>query len=464
MRPSNIRLRHVAGFVLAALMVVVGFHSASASTLLAAVPAITPSDFAGMATTDVQETFKRVYLMAADAIPDSTPLTAQLQRTKKFKPAADYLYFNVKLESGGAVANVNGALALPRATHPKRKQGRIGLAHTYTVVAIDGQSISLTDDTRNAFVSNLEDQLEDGLFRVKIDVERQYNTDGSGILCLVQTVGGAPTYGVYRPCNVVNGGPGTLYLIEDMDVTFINPGTGLERGRAKIAAGGVDITNDQVTLSGAIAGAQIGDYVCLCNDVGATGADQANNYLGEAAGIKAVCQSANTFENISGVTYRRWNATVMSNGGTTRPITEKLVRQMEARVKASCGKKPDLLYTTEGVSIELEDQLSGLRRFTGETVELPGGFEGVKLGKRTLLTGDMCLKGHLYGISTGADAAGTLDLAKMGYTDLDGAKLHRTEGRHAYRADLWFPHNVAWFSRNAHGVITDLEDDNTIRR
>ena len=57
-----------------------------------------------------------------------------------------------------------------------------------------------------------------------------------------------------------------------------------------------------------------------------------------------------------------------------------------------------------------------------------------------------------------------MDLVKMGYVDLDGAKLHRVEGRHAYRSDLWFPHNAIWFRRNAQGVTSGHTDDNTIVR
>jgi hypothetical protein len=458
----SIRLRHVFAFALGVITMLLAGAATPAGVLVAAIPAITPTNIAGMATSEVTETFKRVYLMAVDAIPDATPLTAQLKRTRKFKPAADYLYFNVKLETGGPVANVSDSLALPRAGRPKRKQGRIGLAHTYTVVAMGGQSIALTDDTRNAFVSNLEDQLKDGMERVKIDLERQYNGDGSGILCLLETVAGAPTYGVYKPVNETNGGPGTMYLIEDMDVAVINPGTGAERGRATISS--IDTDAEEIDLSAAVAGAAINDYLVLCNDVGATGVDQDNNYNAEAAGIKAVAKSGNSFENIDGATNRRWNATVMDNGGTARPVTEKLVRQLEARIKAKSGKKPNLLYSSEGISIELEDQLAGLRRFTGESTTLPGGYEGVKIGKRTLLTGDMCVKGHLFALNTSAEVAGMADLAKMGYVDLDGAKLHRTEGRHAYRADLWFPHEAIWFARNAVGVLKDLEDDNEIIR
>lgn len=419
-------------------------------------------DIAHMEQTDVQETFKRVYLMAVNAVPDATVLTAQMKRTRKFKPAADFLYFNVKLETGGAVANLPDAQKLPRATHPQRKQGRLGIVHTYTVVGIGGQSIALTDSQRNAFVGNMEDQLDDGMERVKFDLERQYNGDGDGILCVIETVAGAPTYDVHKPYGYTNGGPGTMNMIEDMDIACINPGDGTERSRSKVTD--VDVDNEKITTAAALTNAAIGDFLVLCNDNTAVGADQANNYQNEAAGIGAVCASGDSFENIDGATYRRWNATVMGNGGTTRPVTERLVRTLEARIKAKSGKRPTLLYTTEGISIELEDQLAGLRRFTGETTTLKGGYEGVKIGKRTIVTGDWCPKGRLYALNLAPEACGMADLAKAGYVDLDGAKLHRVEGRHAYRADFWLAHEALWFARNAQGVLEDLEDDNTIVR
>lgn len=424
------------------------------------------ADIATTAVADVQESFKRVYLMAVNAVPDATPLTAQLQRTRKFRAGPDGLYFSAKMETGGAVANVGDGQMLPRPTKPKRKQGKIGLAHTYTVVAVGGQSIPLTDSTRDAFVSNLEEQLEDGMIRVRNDLERQYNGDGRGILAIVETVASAPTYDVFRPYGDTGapaGVPGTMLFIEDMDVAFINPAGGAERGRAKLVS--IDIANDRITLSSSPAGGAIGDYVVLCNDSAITvAADKANNYLGEAAGIGAVVQSGDTFENISGVTYRRWNGNRLGNGGVLRDVSEKLIATAEARTKARSGKKPDLFYTTRGVSIILQDQLAGRRRDTSNSVKLRGGYDGVEIGGRTIVEGDWCKKGSFYGINTDRTIAGMADLVPMGYVDLDGAKLHRIEGRHSYRADLWFAHQGIWFARAAHFELFDLNDDYTILR
>jgi hypothetical protein len=448
------------GLVLLSLVAIAagGFHHAASAMGLVGVAGTAATDIATTIAAEVSETFKRVYLEAADAIPDATPLTAQLNRTRKFKGAPDGLYFNVKLETGGAVANVGDGGLLPRPSRPKNKSGKSTLTHTYTVVAVGGQSVPLTEDTRNAFVANLETQLEDGMTRVQNDLERQYNGDGLGILCTLLTVGGAPTYGVQKPYGQVGAGPGTMLLIEDMDVAVVDPAsTATERGRAKIST--VDVDNDQVTLSAAVAGAAIGDYLVLCNDVGATGTDKVHNYGTEAAGVLAVC-GVGTFENIVGATYRRWRATTM----TAATMTEKVAATLDARIRTSSGKKPKLYYTTPGIILNVQEQLAGRRMSTGESLELKGGYEGLKLNNRDVLEGPWCAKGNFFALNTDKKAVGMVDVVKMGYVDLDGAKLHRIEGRHAYRADLYFAHQAIWFSRNQHGRVSGLTDDNTIRR
>src|SRR3954454_18382246 len=52
-------------------------HTVSAMTLIG-VAGTAATDIATTIATEVSETFKRVYVEAADAIPDATPLTAQL--------------------------------------------------------------------------------------------------------------------------------------------------------------------------------------------------------------------------------------------------------------------------------------------------------------------------------------------------------------------------------------------------
>lgn len=419
------------------------------------------ADIATTSVADVSSTFKRVYLMAVNAVPDATALSAQFKRTRKFKIGPDGLYFNAKLETGGKVANVGDGQMLPKASRPQRKQGKASASHTYTVIAVGGQSVPLTEDNRNAFVSNLEDQMEDGMGRVRLDVERQLNGDGRGILCMLETVSGAPTYGAYKAYGMAtpSGAPGTLLLVEGQEVACIDPSAGTERSRSTIAS--IDTSADTFTTAAALTSAAIGDYIVLCNDADATGTDKSINYLLESQGIMAVCNSGDTFEDISGVTYRRWNSVRKDAAGAS--ITEKMLATEEAKAKSKSGKKPNLHYTTPGISIDLQDSLAGLRRFA-ERKKLAGGYDGLEINGRTVIEGDFCPKGCWFVLNTDEDCVGMMDLVKMGYVDLDGAKLHRMEGRHAYRADLYFPHGVIWFSRSAHKMIYDLADDTTITR
>lgn len=422
-------------------------------------------DYADIATTavaDVASTFKQVYLMAVNSVPDACALSAQFKRTRKFKIAPDGLTFNAKLETGGKVANVPDGKLLPKASRPQRKQGKANASHTYTVIGVGGQSIPLTEDNRNAFVSNLEDQMEDGMTRVRLDLERQLNGDGRGILCVLETVNGAPTYGAYYPYGLTTpvGAPGTQLLVEGMEVAFVNPAGGAERvTRAYVVS--IDTAADTFTLSASPVAGAIGDYVVLCNNVDATGSDMANNYLLETAGIMAVCNSGDVFEAIDGAAYRRWNSPRTNAAGAS--ITEKLLATDEAKARAKSGKKPNLHYTTPGISIDLQDSLAGLRRFT-EKKKLAGGYSGLDINGRTVIEGDFCPKGTWFQLCTDEDCVGMMDLVKMGYVDLDGAKLHRVEGRHAYRADLYVPHGVIWFNRAAHRMIMNLADDTSITR
>jgi hypothetical protein len=424
------------------------------------------ADIATLVADEVQETFKEVYLDALNAVPDATPLTAQLNKTTKLEGAAGDLTFNVKLRTGGAVANVGDGQKLPRPSRGMRKKGKAGLAHTYTVIAVGGQSVALTKKNRNAFVSNLEEQFEDGMERVKFDLERQYNGDGRGVLCVLETVAGSPTLGVESPFGYTYaqaGVPGVQLLVEDMDVAIIDPATGTERGRSKIVS--IDYDADEFETAGAIAGAAIGDYVVLCNDNAETPGttDASINYLNEANGIGAVIGSAgDTFEDIDSTISRRWQP--VDTDLNDAPVTEKIIATLDAKIAARSGQKPEFYYTTRGIMIDLQDQLSDRNRYTGEKMTLKGGYTGLMMNGRAVLPGDWCPKGHFYGINPAKKNVGMIDVVKMGYVDLDGAKLHRIEGRHSFRADLWFPHNAIWFLRAAQGRIQNATDDLTILR
>jgi hypothetical protein len=136
--------------------------------------------------------------------------------------------------------------------------------------------------------------------------------------------------------------------------------------------------------------------------------------------------------------------------------SEKALATLDARTRARSGQKPTLYYTTRGIVIGYQDSLSAKRQYTGETMELKGGYTGLSMNGRTVLEGDWCPKGHYYSMNLEKRNVAMVDVVKMGYVDLDGSKLHRIEGRHSYRADLWFPHNAIWFLRAAQGRMKNV--------
>ncbi len=417
---------------------------------------------ASLGSTEVQETFKEVYLDSADSIPDAAPLTAQMTRTKKFKPGPEGLIFRVKLETGGTVANVADAKLLPSPSQPHSKKGTCNLSHTYTTIAVGGQSIPLTATDRQAFAENLDEQMQDGMTRVRNDVERQYNGDGRGILAVVETIAGAPTLGVHRPFGITDqpaGSPGTMFALVGAEVAFINPGTGGTRVRTTLVD--VDPDNEEVEVADDT-DIEVGDYMVLCNDASATGSDAVTNYLNEAQGILAVCGS-DEFENIdpADAGNRRWRSPRKLAGGAA--LTERMIATEQSKARAVCGYKPELCYTTPGISLGMQEALAGTIRRT-DTRKLKGGFSGLDINGRTVIESDWCIKGGFFILNLEEECCGMMDLAKMGYVDLDGAKLHRIEGRHAFRADLWFPHGALWFIRAAQRAILNLADDVTIVR
>ena len=111
----HVRSVKVAALFIAVLALSVFMPAAAlAAPALMAIGDTDRADIANLASTEVIQTFKEVYLDAVSAIPDATPLTAQLNKTTKLDGAADSLTFSVKLRTGGAVANVGDAVKLPR--------------------------------------------------------------------------------------------------------------------------------------------------------------------------------------------------------------------------------------------------------------------------------------------------------------------------------------------------------------
>lgn len=409
---------------------------------------------------------KRRYADAVSNINEANPLTAQMKKSRKWEPDGEgNIRFNVKLQRGARVANVGDSLMLPRPSAPTRRQGRAGVIFSYTTYALGGQLATLTKNKKGAFINARADEKMDALDRVANDIERQYNNDGRGILAVVETISGAPTYGVHRPGGqtVPAGAPGTLYFQIGQDVTFINPATGLPRvGVFTITD--VDLATSEITLSGTPTADAIGDYICIANNMDATGTDITSNYLNEGNGILAVCNTGDEFEDI--------DQTVAGNGlwGTAREdaagarFTELMAQNMRSKAEIETGLTPDVDYTSYGVANLLMDDLKARQRDV-ENVTVKGGFDALKMFNRTVTPGRWAPYGAYFSLNLAEECVGWVDLGEDGWQSFDGQEDVPISGilRDASGGILRVPHQVMWKNRAAQRVTVNLQDNFAIR-
>lgn len=413
--------------------------------------------------TEFQETWKQVYGKMYSSVPNHTVITNRLKRTKRYRNLGmDGLRFNVEMGIGGVVANMPDASRFTRSSKPKTKEGIADVVWTYTGFEIGGQAMAKSDREGAVYVSSVEHNTRSATKRAKLDIERQYNGDGRGILGIVSSVSGAPTYGIEKPYGVTGGGNGTMCLVEGMDVALINPGTGAERGRSTVVS--YDPDAEEFELEATIDNDEIGDWVVRVNGAGYTGADRTKNLNLEANGILAWTGAGDEFEGIDGDDFRLWNGIQRLNGSSLRDISEMLVSELEAAIWAATGREDaDILwYTSPFLRLKLASQLAArVQSGGGVTWKVKGGFRYAEINGREIAASPKCVRGRFFGLCMDRDVVGLLELPG-GFLG-EGqrlAKLRYREDYHTVKSDLVIPHNVIVHQRNAHGFVGDLNDDN----
>ena len=76
-------------------------------------------------------------------------------------------------------------------------------------------------------------------------------------------------------------------------------------------------------------------------------------------------------------------AVFVERGGA---LTERKAMGLDSRIMTKSGKRPNLYYTTEGIKLDLLDSLAAKRRYEGEVMSIKGGYEGLNLNGRVVLT------------------------------------------------------------------------------
>lgn len=400
--------------------------------------------------------FDNVYTQAQNL---SVPLKAQFAKLTNATFTGRKWIFGIKLSVGGGDANVGANFSLPAASQGVYDQGEANLVRTYTRMALDNLAIEVTKNREGSYRPALAETMADRLEAHDFAVNRQLYCDGTGRITTVSSVAGTViTAG--QDYGVTNGGLGVRHIVPgDMVVCYSADWSTMRTGRAVVTA--VDSDAGTFTVDAVPTGT-----VATDNVVKAT-ADTDNHVAGEALGLLAAIQGAGgaAFEAVP--SSGRWAAKIDSNGGTLRDLTDPMVLQMLAGIRATSAKMPDLAVTRSGVVLKYSEQFLPLRRIMGQDVQLQGGFKPLTAlqyagGAIPVLEDLDCPNSRLFLINTSAFQMA--DLVGTSWFDGDGAQFLRVTDKDAIEGFIRKYWNLITIQRNSLGAIEDLNDVSTIER
>jgi hypothetical protein len=410
---------------------------------------------------DFTPVLKNYYLPYRKSVfPINTVLLAQARKfgADKVEYAGNDLFFDVKVDRrGGFVSSARGYL--PDAKNAREKQGRLSVARTYAAVSVDGLALAATENSKGSYISAAKKIVDDVMEQWEIEQERILQGDSLGIRAVIGTATDTTHIIVSAPYGITGSGPGNLHLVEQ-DTISVRDSTGAtHRGKSKISVGGIALSGDNATLTldTAISGMQAGDLVFT--GVSATTNATDDSFGAEPHGIKSIVDVEGSFATFEGINDARWAAQKLTSSTVDETIVMRLLNTIRARSGVDTRKDPKamLLLTTTGIWQTYGESLLGLRRFSAPTMDLEGGFTGVKVANAALVDDPWAPRGRIYAIH-GPDTVfiDLMDFGKIGYQDAPKWRPSYTQdGFEAIFASYW---NYGALVRNSHGVISGITD------
>jgi len=355
-----------------------------------------------------------------------------------------YVTFPIHTRRNAGIGSRFESEALPTPGQQGHAAARVGLKYAYGGVQLTGQAISLSDTDAKAFAKALDNEVEGLKNDLKKDMNRQVYGSGNGAIGVASGANTGAVADVYdarlfQVGMVVDTQSGTTVDNEGLVVSSID-----------VAAGTVTFTTTPGT---ALAD---GDIIVRAG----SGVSASGNR--ELTGLAAIISDSGTLYNINPSTEPEWKATVDSNSGTNRALSEALMIQMADNIRTK-GGSTTVIFQSLGVRRAYFNLLSQLRQ-TVNTQEFTGGFSGLAF---TTDRGE---------IPVVADPDAPLN--KQWFVNEDALTYYRDEDWHfidrdgsmwkqvrdangdydAYYARLVEYHELGTDRRNSHGVIEDITE------
>lgn len=389
---------------------------------------------------------KNVYAPKADSVLNTmTPLLDAFKQGKGIKFDGRQFVFSVLLRRNQRVgARAAGSTSLPTAPnqeHQGYNEASEKPKRNWGVIKILQEIIDQSKTDEGAFTRVATSEVQGMSEAMAWDIDRQYNSDGSGVLanCTAQTSVTTLTVTKY------NGLPFPFEVGMSVDI--------LTRSSGAVVASARNITAiDEAALTITIDGAA----VTTATTDGVYRAGARNN---ETNGIGNLVKDTGSLHGIDPATAgnERWKASRVHNSGTNRSISELLMAQAyDAPQKArGSGKAPDFIYGSFGVREQWFSLLAALKRFPS-TKTLPGGFTSVPFNGVDFLVGTQAAANRVYFLSKGEiQRARTAGSPK--WMDDDGTVL-KWDGATGYEAVYYTFENLITRARNSASVLEDITE------
>jgi hypothetical protein len=360
---------------------------------------------------------------------------------------------------------------LPAPMTGKKDQGLITTKFIYGTMQISGPAMEAAKRGPAAFVDGLSDELDDIYQSVIVQLNRMSHGDGHGLIGTTTALATPSTSTTWTAVFDT-----VQYFQIGMLVDFFQSGTADATCCGQRVAA-IDVSTKTVTFEASgqtylahHPNATIAAYTntgatvasgSLCVAMGSrlpawTSADAP----AEIYGLDALYDDGtllSTFEDILPATYPQWAGNILSNSGVDRELAIDLMLQACDVARTMSGRTIDTIRLGLGQRRKYANLLMPDVRYTPG--ELRGGYETLAFsggdGRIKLVVDPLNQPGKMYFEPDGVIQK--FELLPLGWSDVDGNKMHRVSGYDSYDAFLRIFTNLGTDTqRNALTKLTDL--------
>lgn len=271
-----------------------------------------------------------------------------------------YVTFPLKVRRNQGIGYRNELELLPNPGQAGYASVRVGLKYGYGRLRLSRQMMRLARDNARAFANAMQEEIIGLKDDVLKDVSRIFYQDGTGRMATAAAAGAA--------VNTVTV-DSTQYLEVGQVIDIVTAATSTVKAAARTITA-INLATKVVTFDGAAATFALGDILVRTGNVNR-----------EPNGLNSIVTATGTLFNVDPSVEPVWKATVDSNAGTLRALSEGAMISSVHAARTQ-GGKTSVILTSLGVMRAYFNLLQSQRRFT-DTKEFAGGYRGLAFAAGT---------------------------------------------------------------------------------